>query len=315
MSFTFTIQNKKSMKENSMTLEDVLLLVDDIQAFNLEVQDDEDEDDEEDRLFEPLSNFEFLLVGREGESARGFEVSFEKELRAYVVRFMSPCSLKDWELGLEFIKQLAIECDSRVKDAQGNIYLASNIDYDYKENIESGIKAMAEQAKNHTCTIYGIHHPMSFNKAMFEDLLSSIDMAEAFSTLITNHQNIDAYFAKQQFFSIKRSEEDEDRLKEDDEILGVYTLTQSLPTILPYTPKVEYEESLFVEQDNISKWEIGLVVCNGDEDDYESYETLEYLPYPTFIEKLPKEKYHFIDASYILVKAMSRSDLEDLLTK
>ena len=58
-------------------------------------------------LLSPLSNYECLLIGVKNESARGFELSYDKKNKDYVVRIFTPSSREDWLLALDYIKTLA----------------------------------------------------------------------------------------------------------------------------------------------------------------------------------------------------------------
>ena len=100
---------------------------------------------------------------------------------------------------------------------------------------------------------------------------------------------------------------------EDGRIIGAYTLTENLRTILPYKPTVEFHNSDIVKNDDIAFWNISFVVINGDENDPNSYQVGGQLDYNDFIKKLPKDKYEFIDASYIMVEPLSKEEISDLL--
>jgi len=56
-----------------------------------------------------------------------------------------------------------------------------------------------------------------------------------------------------------------------------------------------------------------LVFIDGDENDENSYQVAGQIDYNDFIKKLPKNKYKFIDASYIMVEPLSKEEILDLL--
>ena len=114
---------------------------------------------------------------------------------------------------------------------------------------------------------------------------------------------MDAYSAHQRFY----------KNNEDYRIIGAYTLTENLRTILPYKPSVEFENSDIVKNDEISFWNIALVTINGDENASNSYQFAGNLNYDDFIKKLPENKYKFIDASYIMVEPLNKEEILDLL--
>lgn len=121
--------------------------------------------------------------------------------------------------------------------------------------------------------------------------------------MVKEIQYLDAFSANQQFF----------RNKEDGKIMGAYTLTQNLRTILPYKPSVEFENIEIIENKDVSFWNIGLVTIDGDENNESSYQVAGNLNYDDFIKKLPVNKYRFIDASYIMVEPLSKKEMLELL--
>ena len=56
-----------------------------------------------------------------------------------------------------------------------------------------------------------------------------------------------------------------------------------------------------------------MIIIDGDENDEKSYYGVGNLNYNDFIKKLPKNKYKFIDASYIMVEPLSKEEILDLL--
>ncbi|PAF44939.1 DUF4299 family protein [Helicobacter sp. 11S02629-2] len=297
MAQTFSI---KDTHKNPLTVDDLLLAMDDLLVYNM------DAEDVNDILLAPLDEVDFLSLGVEGLSGRGFHLCYEDE--AYKISFATPSTLADWKLGLDFMKLLAKRLDSKIENEEGNIYNSDNINYNYLEDISAGLKSLMEQTSNgDNCIILGINHPMSFNKEMMDSIFAADDPLKAFSLMLTENQNIDAYFVNQQFY---KAQEDG---KESSDMLALYTLTQDLPTILPLKPEVEFEYEDTIDKDKIVGWEVCLIAINGDEDDIDSFETLGYVDYDDFIARLPKSKYKLIDASYILVDRLDRADLDALL--
>ena len=151
--------------------------------------------------------------------------------------------------------------------------------------------------------IFGIDRVVSFNQEMLDKINNSDSPIDTFSNIVKEIQYLDAYSAHQQFY----------KNKTDGKIIGAYTLTQNLRTILPYKPSVEFENSDIVKNDEISFWNIALVTINGDENDPNSYQVIGNLNYDDFIKKLPINKYKSIDASYIMVEPLSKEEILDLL--
>ena len=256
-----------------------------------------------DLLLSPVSNYQCLLIGDGKESARGFELYYDNKNKNYSIRVFTPSSREDWLLALEYIKALAKKFDSKIISETGEEYTVDNIDkFDYEGDILYGIEGISSRVKGEDSTLYsifGINRIVSFNQEMIDRIENSDSPIDTFSNMVKEIQYLDAFSANQRFF----------RNKEDGKIIGTYTLTQNLRTILPYKPSVEFENSDMVKNEDIAFWNIGLVTIDGDENDPNSYQVIGQLDYNDFIKKLPKDKYRFIDASYILVEPLSKEEI------
>ena len=223
------------------------------------------------------------------------------------MRVFTPSSREDWLLALEYIKALAKKFDSKIISETGEEYTVDNIDkFDYEGDILYGIEGISSRVKGEDSTLYsifGINRIVSFNQEMIDKIENSNSPIDTFSNMIKEIQYLDAFSANQQFF----------RNKEDGKIIGAYTLTQNLRTILPYKPSVEFENSDMVKNEDIAFWNIGLVTIDGDENDGNSYNIVAHLDYDDFIKNLPENKYRFIDASYIMVEPLNREELLGLV--
>jgi len=260
-----------------------------------------------DLLLSSVSNYECLLIGEDKVSTRGFELSYDNKNKTYVVRIYTPSSREDWLLALEYIKALAKRFNSEIVNERGEVYTVDNIDkFDYENDIIYGIATILsglEDKEVKVYNIYGINRVVSFNQEMSNKIENSVSPIDTFSNIIKEIQYLDAYSANQQFY----------QNNEDHRIIGAYTLTENLRTILPYKPSVEFENSDIVKNDEISFWNIGFVVINGDENDPNSYRVAGQIDYNDFIKKLPISKYKFIDALYIMVEPLNKEEILDLL--
>ncbi|WP_336153822.1 DUF4299 domain-containing protein [Fusobacterium polymorphum] len=260
-----------------------------------------------DLLLSSVSNYECLLIGEDKVSARGFELSYDNKNKTYAVRIYTPSSREDWLLGLEYIKALAKRFNSEIVNERGEVYTVDNIDkFDYENDIIYGIATILsglEDKEVKVYNIYGINRVVSFNQEMSNKIENAVSPIDTFSNIIKEIQYLDAYSANQQFY----------QNNEDHRIIGAYTLTENLRTILPYKPSVEFENSDIVKNDEISFWNIGFVVINGDENDPNSYQVAGQIDYNDFIKKLPENKYKFIDASYIMVEPLSKEEILELV--
>ena len=304
MSISFYVKNKKKFfgYEAVLNVESALSILDkELNSYNT------GNIDINDLLLSPVSNYECLLIGEDKVSARGFELSYDNKNKIYVVRIFTPSSREDWLLALEYIKALAKKFDSEIVNERGETYTVDNIDkFDYENDILYGIEVITSNMKSgeaHNYTIFGIDRVVSFNQEMIDKINNSDSPIDTFSNIVKEIQYLDAYSAHQQFY----------QNNEDHRIIGAYTLTENLRTILPYKPSVEFENSDIVKNDEISFWNIGFVVINGDENDPNSYQVAGQIDYNDFIKKLPINKYKFIDASYIMVEPLSKEEILDLL--
>ena len=304
MSISFYVKNRKKFLgyEPVLNVEDALSLLDkELYSYNtgnVNVND---------LLLSPVSNYQCVLIGDSKESARGFELYYNKKNKDYSIRIFTPSSREDWLLALEYIKALAKKFDSKIISETGEEYTAENIDkFDYEYDVLYGIKTISSGLQDeevNVYNVYGINRVVSFNQEMIDKIENSDSPIDTFSDIVKEIQYLDAFSANQQFF----------RNKEDGKIMGAYTLTQNLRTILPYKPSVEFENIEIIENRDVSFWNIGLVTIDGDENNESSYQVAGNLNYDDFIKKLPVNKYRFIDASYIMVEPLSKKEMLELL--
>lgn len=304
MSISFYVKNKKKFLgyEKVLNVEEALTILDkELNTYNT------GNIDINDLLLSPVSNYQCLLIGEDKVSARGFELSYDNKNKDYAVRIFTPSSREDWLLALEYIKALAKKFGSEIINERGEIYTVDNIgNFNYESDILYGIEVITsnmKSGKTDKYTIFGIDRVVSFNQEMLDKINNSDSPIDTFSNIVKEIQYLDAYSAHQQFY----------KNKADGKIIGAYTLTQNLRTILPYKPSVEFENSDIVKNDEVSCWNIGLVTINGDENDPNSYQVAGNLKYDDFIKKLPINKFKFIDASYIMVEPLSKEEILDLL--
>ena len=304
MSISFYVKNKKKFLgyEKVLNVEEALTILDkELNTYNT------GNIDINDLLLSPVSNYQCLLIGEDKVSARGFELSYDNKNKDYAVRIFTPSSREDWLLALEYIKALAKKFGSEIINERGEVYTVDNIDkFDYENDILYGIEVITSNLKSgeaHNYSIFGIDRVVSFNQEMLDKINNSDSPIDTFSNIVKEIQYLDAYSVHQQFY----------KNKADGKIIGAYTLTQNLRTILPYKPSVEFENSDIVKNDEVSCWNIALVTINGDENDPNSYQVAGNLNYDDFIKKLPINKYKFIDASYIMVEPLNKEEILDLL--
>ena len=304
MSISFYVMNKKKFLgyEPVLNVETALSLLDkELNVYGI------DGIDINDLLLSPLSKYPCLLVGTEDESARGFELAYDNKNKVYAVRVFTPSSREDWLLALEYIKALAKKMGTEIVNERGETFTVDNIEkFDYEPDILYGIKVITENIKSGESSnyiIFGTTRPVSFDEKMIDEINNSDSPIDTFSRIVRDIQNLDAYSANQRFY----------QNEEDGRIMGAYSITERVRTIIPYKPSVEFHNSDIVKNDDIAFWNMAFVVINGDENDPNSYQGVGQLDYDDFIKKLPKEKYKFIDASYIMVEPLTKEEISDFL--
>jgi len=304
MSVSFYVKNKKKFLsyESVLNVEEALTILDrELNTYNTQNIDIND------LLLSPISNYDCLLIGEDKVSARGFELSYDNKNKNYAIRVFTPSSREDWLLALEYIKTLAKRFNSEIINERGEIYTVDNIDkFDYESDILFGINSISLKINDREIDkyiIFGINRVVSFDGKMIEKIYGSSNAIDTFSNMVKEIQYLDAYSAHQNFY----------KNNDDGKIMGGYALTQGVRTILPYEPSVEFENSDILKNDDISFWNIGLVIIDGDENDEKNYYGVGNLNYNDFIKKLPKNKYKFIDASYIMVEPLSKEEILELV--
>ena len=304
MSVSFYVKNKKKFLsyESVLNVEEALTILDrELNTYNTQNIDIND------LLLSPISNYECLLIAEDNVSGRGFELSYDNKNKSYVIRIFTPSTREDWLLALEYIKTLAKRFNSEIINERGEIYTVDNIDkFDYESDILFGINSISLKISDREIDkyiIFGINRVVSFDGKMIEKIYGSSNAIDTFSNMVKEIQYLDAYSAHQNFY----------KNNDDGKIMGGYALTQGVRTILPYEPSIEFENSDILKNDDISFWNIGLVIIDGDENDEKNYYGVGNLNYNDFIKKLPKNKYKFIDASYIMVEPLSKEEILELV--
>ena len=235
MSRTFHIQNPEAPKV--MSTEELLDLVGgNFRQFAL--REDDEELDEVMQM--PLNEFGYMLLGQEGISGRGFECSYSDENHSYDVRVFTPSTSADWHGALSFIERLASHFGVSVIDEEGEEYEGNNITYDYRHDIEFGIRSIEGSKEGHF--IFGAMRPICFSEENIRKIQSAEDKVKAFDDFVAAQlQHEDIYIARPIFMQ-----------NDKDEIIGIYALTKTVQSILPY----EYPPFIDITKYNLSQEDV-----------------------------------------------------------
>ena len=177
MSRTFYIKNPEAPKV--MSTQELLDLV----GGNFRQFAVRDNDEDLDEIMQmPLSDFGYMLLGQEGISGRGFECSYSEEEHTYNIRVFTPSTSADWHGALSFIEKLATTFGVSVTDEEGETYEGNNITYDFRHDIAFGIASMEKDDEGHF--IFGAMRPICFSDEDIDRILAAEDKIKAFDDFI-----------------------------------------------------------------------------------------------------------------------------------
>lgn len=290
-------------------------------------------------LDKKMNEKQWCFLGVKGVSARGFYFFYDEEKNSYCIKLLLPCSYDDFQVVFDFIKKLCgfLE-NNKIITGDGKEYCAEKNDfkgvfnfvnsiasvfgknneqekevntatyieyYPFHNQITLSLNEMLEtlkqQADNKPIELSGINRVVAFNEKIIQDIINSNDMVKSFSDFFTNIQNLDAFSANQKLYSGK--------------YIAIYNLRENEDTVLPFKPKLSKDAIFRGTIEDISHFKVNIILIDGDINDEKSHRKIGGIKYPEFIEKLPKEKYKFIDANQILIEALSRQEMKNLLAQ
>ena len=294
MSVTFKVKNKKKLLggyAKALSEREISELVEGLFFFNSEQE-------------EPGANelgADVMIAGVRQKSARGFELSYEDG--KYIVRVCTPSGVGDWQTAILFLSKISAKTGSKIECDNEEIYDSDQIlKFDYEADIMWGLEALKDaKEKNQTLYMSGLERDVAFDAVMIDEIFASASPAAKFDEMMRRVQYLDAYSARENLY--------ED--KDGNEIFGAYTLSENLPTILPYAPSPSWQAQEVLGDRKVSRWILTLVVGVDDRDAH----VLGECEYGAFMANLPKEKYRFIDAANILVEPLSEEEMREIFKK
>ena len=294
MSLTFSVKNKKKLLggyAKALSEREISALVEGLFFFNSE--------QEEPRASE--LGADVMIAGVWQKSVRGFELNYEDG--EYIVRVYTPSGVGDWQIALELLSKLSAQTGSKIEcDNEKNYDSEQILKFDYEADIMWGLEALKDiKEKNQTLYISGVERDVAFDAVMVDEIFASASPAAKFDEMMRQVQYLDAYSAREHLYQDK----------DGNEILGTYTLSENLPTILPYAPSPSWQAQEALGDRKVSRWVLTLVVGVDDSDAH----VLDECEYGAFMANLPKEKYHFIDAVNVLVEPLSEDEMKKILQK
>ena len=294
MSLTFSVKNKKKLLggyAKALSEREISALVEGLFFFNSAQE-------------EPGANelgADVMIAGVWQKSVRGFELNYEDG--EYIVRVYTPSGVGDWQIALELLSKLSAQTGSKIECDNEKIYDSEQIlKFDYEADIMWGLEALKDaKEKNQMLYISGLERDVAFDAVMIDEIFASASPAAKFDEMMRRVQYLDAYSARENLYEDKNG----------NEIFGAYTLSENLPTILPYAPSPSWQAQEVLGDRKVSRWILTLVVGVDDRDAH----VLGECAYGAFMANLPKEKYHFIDAANILVEPLSEEEMREIFKK
>lgn len=294
MSLTFSVKNKKKLLggyAKALSEREISALVEGLFFFNSAQE-------------EPSANelgADVMIAGEWQKSVRGFELNYEDG--EYIVRVYTPSGVGDWQIALELLSKLSAQTGSKIECDNEKIYDSEQIlKFDYEADIMWGLEALKDiKEKNQTLYVSGVERDVAFDAVMVDEIFASASPAAKFDEIMRQVQYLDAYSAKEHLYQDKDGKE----------ILGAYTLSENLPTVLPYAPSPSWQAQEALGDRKVSRWVLTLVVGVDDS----NAQVLDDCEYGAFMANLPKEKYRFIDAANVLVEPLSEDEMREILQR
>ena len=234
-------------------------------------------------------------------SSRGFTLEFTRG--RYQVQVSTPSSPNDWRIALDFLAALARHLGSPISDDEGTRYSPHSISaFPFAADIGVGLASLRASAETgRTVTLDGVRRPVAFTSAMVRRILSAPSPADELGETIRAIQQLDAYDADQ---VVARSPQGE--------ILGMYTLTQSVRTVLPLEPRLSRSIRDRIGDDAPIDWKINLIAREGPSDRAESYVPAGEVDFLHAMDRLPRDKVRVLDGASMLIEALDRDELDAL---
>ena len=290
MSKSFYVSNRSL--DRSLTIKECLDLFEDLEVYDL--------GDDIDISKAYINDFEQIILGKLNLTARGFSLAYNDN--KYEFNILNPASIYDYKIMLLAIYKLADFLNTKEISDETNIYTISEfLNYDYKSDILYGLNEIDRHltVEHQYLMLPCLTVDVAIDRFTIDELFKLDDPVVAFSNYITNLENLDAYYAKATYY------------KQDEGIIGVYTLTEGVRTVLPRRPSINSEYKDVINEDNFLGFKIALVLCNGDKDNRDSYEMEGIIDYETLFTYL--KEYEMLDAINALVEPLSHNDMLNLI--
>lgn len=243
-----------------------------------------------------------IVVQNPNHLGRGFMV--RKKSKDIEVILNVPCTDQDVEDFFDFVSKTCtfFKTDYCTMDEMKEVKLAEfsiarqHISEWNKEQLNHYIHDFHKN-KN-TFIILGVKNPIYVPEPLLTEWcnLNTDNLERTFSTYIHNKQREDLYYMKP-FFAQK-----------DDEIVGVYCLTETTDCIVPKKAFIPHITSVLPEGIVPTAWNVSILYINDN-----NLEDIHQLPYQVFIDKISHLKLEEYDDLHWILRNPTKEFLEGLL--
>ena len=294
MSITFSVLNKRSLLgfQKVLKISELLGFVDGLEPHPIQKE----------FVYLGLDKLALLRCWVPAKSGRYIDLEYDKTQQTYNVQILTSSTLADWSQALTLVSKLSSRLGTSIRDEHGREYSSSSVwDYPYQEDIVFGLE---DFLKSGFPLVYqdGVRRRIALSPQMVEEFLKEDNPAQSYSDFFTLRQYLDAYDAQSKFYGNEQNQQ----------ILGVYTLTAGVDTILPFELSLAPEDVEYIDESKLS-WCCNLVGCDDtDPDNVEKFFFYKRISYSDFLDRLPKDMAHVFDGEKIYVPAMTFAQMKDL---
>lgn len=294
MSITFSISNKRGLLgfQKVLKISELLGFVDGLEPHPIQKE----------FVYLGLDKLALLRCWVPAKSGRYIDLEYDKTQQTYNVQILTPSTLADWSQALTLVSKLSSRLGTSIRDEHGREFSSSSVwDYPYQEDIVFGLE---DFLKSGYPLVYqdGVRRRIALSPQMVEGFLKEDNPAQSYSDFFTLRQYLDAYDAQSKFYGNDQNQQ----------ILGVYTLTAGVDTILPFELSLAQEDVEYIDESKLS-WCCNLVGCDDtDPDNVEKFFFYKRISYSDFLERLPNDMAQVFDGEKIYVPAMTFAQMKDL---
>lgn len=294
MSITFSVSNKRGFLgfQKVLKISELLGFVDGLEPHPIQKE----------FVYLGLDKLALLRCWVPAKSGRYIDLEYDKTQQTYNVQILTPSTLADWSQALTLVSKLSSRLGTSIRDEHGREYSSSSVwDYPYQEDIVFGLE---DFLKSGYPLVYqdGVRRRIALIPQMVEGFLKEDNPAQSYSDFFTLRQYLDAYDAQSKFYGNEQNQQ----------ILGVYTLTAGVDTILPFELSLAPEDVEYIDESKLS-WCCNLVGCDDtDPDNVEKFFFYKRISYSDLLGRLPKDMAQVFDGEKIYVPAMTFAQMKDL---